>query len=333
MMNTNEFENSTMMVIPAYTAPANGKLTSDRQKEEYAAYRKQYQRCRGVMPEFDMLNKPAVAIPVSDVLWPTDLLKAAKRNAAKCAWNITKGFLKGSAAAGAALMGVQGAASKAFEGFGEAGAGMLYGNPSGGTVNTELAAELVSRFEKIIDRYKYVYELAFSGYGIGLCADESIVNINDGLGYVYDAENGAYQEGTWGEDGLMFGLTVSGNNAFYGDHINGVPSEGILVIAGEMLQCGKMNEDCLLECEEGFTIDYEQKMMWIGPFASGVMNGMCISYNIPMKAVLKTEFVDGMAKRGVAGWLAEKKGKLDTVKKTNERRVETAKGFLSRFSM
>lgn len=331
----NYTENYTENNVQAFVAENGGFITDDHQKEAYKAYREQYKEQYGVMPEFDKVNNPAVALPVSDVLWVAGVKRAAVRSAAKSAakntWNITKGLLIGSAAAGMALMGVRGAADKMFEGFGEATAGLVDVVADKSKMDPQLAAEIDERFVRIIDRYKYVYGLAFTGYGVGLEAEESVMNINDGLGWFYDAKSRCYYEGTWVDDEIVFGMAANDSFAFYGDFKNGRPGEGIMVVADVMMQCGKFNDDLEMECEDGFAIKFESGMMWIGPFSGDVMNGMCIAYHPGEGAAKKQEYENGMPKRGLAGWMGSRRGKIDTVKKANARRVEAAKGFINRF--
>jgi len=303
----------------------DGLILDDAQKMEYDKYRNKYKECRRVMPEFDMINNPPVGIPVADVFWPVDIRKKQKKNMKDTALGIAKGFGKYTVGLAGAFMGF--GAGKVFEGLGEIGAGML----TAAQKNPELAAELEIQFQKIVDRYKFVYGLASIGYGNGFQANGPVENIQDGLGYSYDAQNGVYREGTWQNDQLVFGVTVFDDAIFYGDYRDNFPSEGILVQDGNVMYCGVFNDDLELECEEGFAINFESKMLWVGPFTGGQMNGMCIAYLASEGAMKKYMYENGKAKSGFSGWMAERQGKKETAQKAKERKKEARKEFFGKF--
>lgn len=302
----------------------DGLIIEDRKKAEYEKYRAKYKEYRGVMPELDILHNPPVAVLIDDVIWPADIQKRSRKDSAKSLWNVTAGTVKLGAAFGAYLMSGGAIGGGTLEkGAAQIGTGLS--KPS----DPILAAELADRFQKIVDRYKYVYGLAFTGYGKGLKANGSVESITDSLGYSYDAQNGIYCEGTWQNNQLVFGVMSFDNVVFYGDYRDNFPSEGVLV-NDDVVYCGVFNSDLELECEEGFAMNFENKMMWVGPFAGGQMDGMCIAYSMSEGVMKKYMYDYGKAKSGFAGLKAGFQAQKETSRRARERRKEACKEFFGK---
>lgn len=317
-MDFSKLRNTDSADVPYFSVPDGGIITDARQQVDYKKYQEKYKAFRGVMPELDMINNPPVGVPRDDVYWPEDAKKKSLGSLGKASWE----FVKGSAKVGAGLMGA---------GTGTSGvADLISGTMRAINSDPALTAEMSHSFQKIVDRYRYVYALAWIGYGSGMSASSSVEAIENGLGCSYDAGTGVYREGTWQNGNLVFGLLAADGDVYYGDFRNGMPSEGVLISNNNIL-CGVFNDDGELECQEGFRIDLEAKAMFVGSFVYNQPHGLCIGFDMSSGQMQKTEYDMGSAKKGLSGMLAKNKAAKDTRKKEAERKKEARKEFFGKF--
>jgi len=292
----------------------DGVLREAARQREYKKYRAQYKTVRGVFPELDRLNNPPVAICADDAFWPEDAEHGNVRGLRRQMGSVLKD-----------------SASSAFDGtFSGALGGMLGGMLGAGITAMQHDPANVEAFLKmfstIVADQKYLYSLAASNDFIpDYDSLESGEKIENNLGYRFNANNGLYEEGTFQDGELIYGMMIlNGEIALFGDVRNGEISEGILRTS-DSLDCGVFGEDGLT-CENGFrwsiSKDEEGNLrggIIVGKFVEGIADGFCYIHDLESGATLKQKYEDGGAVTGIKSmWENSKEAKRQHKEKVKE---------------
>ena len=253
----------------------NDILKDARSRHNYEVYQSQYKKVCGVMPELDKIHNPVCAVINDNVFMAEDLQKNKDKNMGSTIWNV----VKGGAATGAEI--ATGHIGGALVAMGETFVAGISGSHG-----TEHYHEFKKAFTEGIEKYKYAYSLMCS-YDLGFIKQLPVGEFfpMDNLGYK-KTEDGAYYEGTWQDDELLYGLMCASDGSFvfigtFDDEQN--PDEGIMFDGSYKMGLFKNYElNCLHGVEITTNVSHENMsftyFIEVGGFEDGHENGEVIRY-------------------------------------------------------
>ena len=295
---------NTMHNAPRFEAAEKNELiVSESRQMEYLAYRAQYRKQFGVLPELDKIHHPVTAVPMNNVFWPTQSTAALSKNMLKSFGSLCGGALKlggGLLSPGSGIL---------TEGFQDVHAAIS----DSSVLNPELKAEFTRRFKALIEPVQAAYGLLFDDDLLpDLTALEEGMHVTDGLGYCWNGET--YLEGTWRGNDLIYGLAYFPDGRIFIGDLSGDDWYGV-TIKDRTIDVGSCDDNGL-HCEEGLRLDLNQGYAFLGAFRSDCSHGMTIVLDINSGAVLKQNYKDGLPEKGLSGFLKRQMGRLDTHKNT-----------------